>query len=57
MALHLPIEPLKHVLGWNWYPDANPESTSLIANGLANAPLKPVKLYNKYVRKVDSSRI
>ena len=42
MALHLPIGPLKPAVGWSRYQDANPVSTSPLANDLATVPLEPV---------------
>ena len=42
MALHLPIGPLKNILAWNWYEDANPIPTSLLTDDLAAVPSRLV---------------
>ena len=41
MAIHLDIGSLKTLLGWSWYRDANPVSTSPLADDITTAPSGP----------------
>ena len=42
MALHLPIGPLKTVLGWRRYRNANPVPTSPLSYDITTAPSGPI---------------